>query len=261
MYEHGGNSLGDRHKTYAQGLADIRVGAAYWILSPEKSSKANFSMGLGVKFPTGNYKAEGTFYNVGENGEPEVRYVDQSIQPGDGGYGLTTELQGYVVLSDYFAFNTYLFYMFNPKETNGVIRRPGGTSEFSVPDQYAIRLGFNYITPITGVDLYLGGRMEGIPAYDAIGGSEGFRRPGYAISVEPGVNYSIKNFLLNFSVPIAVARNRVKSFDDIQNSKETGTDRHGDAAFADYLINFSVSYKFMTRKVKHEESPEFKGIN
>ena len=93
MYEHGGNSLGDRHKTFAQGLADIRIGAAYWILSPEKSPKNNFSLGLGIKLPTGDYKATGTFYNVGDEGVTETRVVDQSIQPGDGGWGITTELR------------------------------------------------------------------------------------------------------------------------------------------------------------------------
>ncbi len=261
MYEHGGNSLGDRHKTYSQGLSDIRIGASYWMLSPEESPKKNFSLGLGLKLPTGDFKAKGTFYNAGENGEPERRYVDQSIQPGDGGYGLTTELQGFAVLGDYFAFNAYLFYLINPMETNGVKRRPNRDTEFSVPDQYAVRLGFNYMSPVHGLDFYLGGRLEGIPAFDLVGGSDGYRRPGYAISVEPGVNYSVKNFLFNVSVPLAVERNRTQSFLDKQRENETGIPRHGDAAFADYLINVGVSFKFMSKKNHQEVSPEFKGIN
>src|SRR5680860_961861 len=35
MYEHGGNppnGLGDRHRTYAQGLGDIRLSIGYWML-------------------------------------------------------------------------------------------------------------------------------------------------------------------------------------------------------------------------------------
>jgi hypothetical protein len=33
--------------------------------------------------------------------------------------------------------------------------------------------------------------IEGALAEDLIGGSEGFRRPGYAISLEPGLNYGL----------------------------------------------------------------------
>ncbi len=262
MYEHGGNDYGDRHKTYAQGLADIRVGAGYWLINPEKSPTANLSLALGVKLPTGKYDYEGTFYNQGqEKNDTDVRPVDQSIQPGDGGYGMTTELQGFVALGDYFAFNGYLFYLINPKETNGVERRPGSGSEFSVPDQYAARLGFNYMTPVHGLDLYLGGRLEGIPAFDLIGGSDGFRRPGYAISIEPGVNMSYKRLLLNFSVPIALVRNRTQSFTDKQRERETGEPRHGDAAFADYLINFGITYKFFSKKSSHSGTPDFEITN
>src|SRR5690606_22875273 len=98
MYEHGGNpsrgGLGERHKTYAQGLGDIRFGLNYWALDPAKHHKANFSIGLGMKLPTGEYGAKGMFYNQGEERNIDrVEVVDQSIQPGDGGYGATIDLQ------------------------------------------------------------------------------------------------------------------------------------------------------------------------
>src|SRR5690606_34467208 len=68
MYEHARNppnGLGDRHKTYAQGLGDIRLNLAYWILNPQKHNSGNFSLGLGVKLPTGEYGAKDMFYNQG----------------------------------------------------------------------------------------------------------------------------------------------------------------------------------------------------
>lgn len=142
--------------------------------------------------------------------------------------------------------------MINPAETNGVATR-NGRSEFSCPDQYASRIGAFYNTKLQGFSVYLGGSIEGVPSEDLIGGSAGYRRPGYAISVEPGVNYVRNRYNLNLSVPIAVARNRTQSYEDKIRTVESGEYRHGDAAFADYLINFSMSYRFGGNSMKHLE--------
>src|SRR5690606_5220724 len=129
MYEHGGNppnGLGDRHKTYAEGLGDIRLGLAYWMLDPYKHMKGNFSLGLGVKLPTGDYGAEGLFYNQGpERNLTQRLTVDQSIQPGDGGLGVTFDFQGYRMLSHNFLLNATFYYLVNPRETNGKSARNG----------------------------------------------------------------------------------------------------------------------------------------
>jgi hypothetical protein len=126
--------------------------------------------------------------------------------------------------------------------TNGVVRRGGNAEtpefdEFSVPDQYAVRLGASYMTPLPGVNVYGGGRMECLPASDLFGSSEGYRRPGYVISVEPGISYSKGDFAALLSVPVAVERNRTKNYTD----KIRGT--HGDAAFADYTINVGITWR------------------
>ncbi|WP_186753631.1 transporter [Echinicola salinicaeni] len=250
MYEHGGNppnGLGDRHKTYSSGLGDVRLSASYWVLNPDKNSKGNFSVGLGLKLPTGDYGATSTFYNQGENRDETLELtVDQSIQPGDGGFGGTLELQGYRMLSHSFMLNGSFFYLANPRETNGESSRNRGT-EFSVPDQYAVRLGATYISAVPGLSFYLGGRYECIPVYDLIGGSDGFRRPGYALSVEPGINYAKNKFSINVNVPIALERNRTRSYLDIQNTTPDRY-RHGDAAFADYLINIGFAWR-ITKKI------------
>ncbi|HEY5393165.1 MAG TPA: hypothetical protein VIJ57_13665 [Hanamia sp.] len=39
--------------------------------------------------------------------------------------------------------------------------------------------------------------LEGIPVYDLIWGSEGFRRPGYIISAEPGITYMVNEITLD----------------------------------------------------------------
>ncbi|MEQ6121938.1 transporter [Reichenbachiella sp. MALMAid0571] len=247
MYEHGGNppnGLGERHQTSSKGLSDIRFGLGYWLVDPQKEKKFNYAVALGLKLPTGNYDYKDTFYNQGENrDESRTAVVDQSIQPGDGGVGITVDIQGYHSLSHNFIISTNLYYLSNFQKTNGIATR-NGRSEFSCPDQYAARIGAYYNTKIHGVSVYLGGRIEGVSSDDLIGSSEGYRRPGYATSIEPGIGYNMNNYSFNLSVPIAIKRNRTQSYEDKQRTIETGVYTHGDAAFADYLLNFTFAYRF-----------------
>jgi len=248
LYEHGGNGLGDRRETSSLGVGDFRVGVGYWLFEPGKKS-FNYSLGLGLKLPTGKYDYTDTFYNQGSNDDQDIEgVVDQSIQPGDGGKGFTVDIQGYHNLSDNFGLSVSIYYLFNATETNGVLTR-NGRSEFSSPDQFAVRLG-SYYSSLSGFNAYLGGRIEGVPSEDLIGGSAGYRRPGYAVSVEPGIGYFKHNYSIFASVPIALYRNRTQSYEDKQRTAETGEYRIGDAAFADYLINVGISYRFMNKHKK-----------
>lgn len=244
MYEHGGNppnGLGERHTTQSRGLSDIRLGVGYWLVDPMKHSKTNYSVGLGVKLPTGKYDYTDVFYNQGEDRSENIEsVVDQSIQPGDGGTGITLEIAGFHTLSEHFMLTNNFYYLSNPQETNGVLTR-NGREEFSCPDQFAARIGLNYFNRQFAA--YLGGRVEGVPSSDLIGSSAGYRRPGYVVSAEPGVSYSLGNMILSLNIPLALYRNRIQSYADKQRTLETGEYRIGDAAFANYLINFNVSYR------------------
>lgn len=247
LYEHGRE---ERNKSYSRGLSDIRMGAGYWLKDPAKNSKGNLALGLSIKLPTGNYHATDIFYNVGPEKTPQVRPVDQSIQPGDGGFGIGLDLQFYQQLAPkVFAYGSG-FYLLNPRETNGVrtfreTLSPVLQNEaiMSVPDQYAVRAGISYAIATTGLSLALGARHEGVPVQDLAGGSAGFRRPGSVTSIEPGLSYHKNQYSLNLSVPVALARNRPQSITDKEMERITGEARHGDAAFADYLINLGFSYR------------------
>jgi len=109
----------------------------------------------------------------------------------------------------------------------------------SVADQYLGRAGFSYgIWPQQGLSLSFGGRVDGIPTRDLVGGSEGFRRPGYAVYVEPGLQWTKGRNIFNLYTPVLMAANRQKNiYDD-----RYGT--HGPAAFADFLIISSFSRAF-----------------
>jgi hypothetical protein len=76
-----------------------------------------------------------------------------------------------------------------------------------------------------------------------VGGSRGFRRPGYIISGEPGVNYESKKINYTLSVPFALKRNRTQSNSDKRRTADSGIFTQGDAALADYLVNFGVRFK------------------
>jgi hypothetical protein len=143
--------------------------------------------------------------------------------------------------------------MANPRNTNGtrtyrevLSAALANEAISSVPDQYLARIGVNYTFSgaLNALTLSAGGRIEGIPVHDLIGKSNAFRRPGYIISAEPSLNYSLKRVNIFANVPIALKRNRTQSVTDKENSVKTGTYVIGDAAFADYSINIGASFKF-----------------
>ncbi len=253
LYEHGRNS---RHTSYSGGIADIRLGGGYWLFGGEKAAKGNMALGASIKLPTGNYNAKSTFYNVGPEGSPQVRPVDQSIQPGDGGVGLILDTQGLRFLKNNFIVYYDGFYLINPRETNGTrtfreTLNPilSNESIMAVPDQFAFRAGLFRSLFVHGFGALLGGRIEGVPVRDLIGGNEGFRRPGYVISVEPGISYMVKDFTLSLNVPVAISRNRTRSVTDIAASTPDNY-RHGDAAFADYLVNVGLAWRISKKESK-----------
>lgn len=234
LYEHMGNSSGQRFHTHSQGLGDIRVVADYNLMPT--NVKNRLSVGLGAKLPTGNYNYKDYFHTTDGL---ELRPVDQSIQPGDGGFGVVVEFdEGYLVGP-----HTQLYvngvYMFNPRSTNGTVTRNG--SELSVSDQYIARLGSRYT--LKDAQFALGARVEGIPTHDVVGKSSGFRRPGYIYSLDPSVSYRLGNHAFALNVPVAIIRARTQNVDDIEKTGNTGTFSNGDAAFADYLISVAYSYR------------------
>jgi hypothetical protein len=260
LYEHGGNPPGQpedkpvdqkgRHRTNSFGIGDLRLTAYRWLLNPNKSPKINIQVGLGIKLATGDYKYQDYFQ---KNDTTKVLGpVDQSIQLGDGGTGFTTEINAYYNFNRVIGVYGNFYYLFNPREQNAVSTARGGTTAasniangsdvMSVPDQYMARTGIN-VAFFKQFSLSAGARMECVPVRDLIGGSNGFRRPGYIISAEPGLTWQSKKTTIYLAVPIAIERNRTQSVPDKIRTKLTGVKAHGDAAFADYLINIGCSFR------------------
>jgi hypothetical protein len=247
LYEH--SSLG-RFQTHSFGVGDIRLAVYIWVLNPLKMPKGNVQVGLGLKLPTGAYNYQDYFRLT--DSTKRLGPVDQSIQLGDGGTGVTLEVNAFYNITSNLSVYGNFYYLSNPREVNGTSTARGGTPSanavkngsdvMSVPDQLMVRAGFNLM--VQHFIFSAGVRDECLPVHDLVGGSNGFRRPGYIISAEPGVTYNLSKVSLYAFVPIALSRNRTQSVADKISTGLTGKKTQGDAAFADYAVNIGANFRF-----------------
>jgi hypothetical protein len=251
LYEHVSNVKGSpRYSTFSQGIGDIRITAYKWLIAPKAGNKGNLLGGVGIKLPTGNYKVTDVFHNTLTT--TRVGPVDQSIQLGDGGWGISMELNGFRSINNTWSLYSNAYYLINPRGNNGVSTTRGGVASaaaikytsnvMSVPDQYLLRAGTNWTK--NALTLSLGARYEAIPAKDLIGDNTGFRRPGNVLAIEPGAIYNFNKFNFYLYAPVAIRRERPQSYPDILKTNDTGVFSRGDAAFADYSISIGMGYRF-----------------
>jgi hypothetical protein len=260
-----------RYSVFAKGLGDVRLGVNYWLIDPAKAKKGNIMIGAGIKLPTGSYNETDNDVPQADGSTKDFVVMDQAIQPGDGGIGFSLEVQGFRQLfKDIYVFaNGY--YLFNPKESNGTYKSAPaagleGYELYACPDQYFARAGFmSAVGKTKQLTLSLAGRVEGIPAYDALGGQTAYRRPGYVVAVESGISYRTGQHSFSLFVPYNFIKNRIQSAADIarqdlENSQISDPTKkvhvQGDAAFADYSISLGYSFRILKNK-KHGMTSSF----
>ena len=240
----------DRDTQRAEGLGDMSALANFWVLKPSAHPFGNLQIGTGVKLPTGDSDIRHQVWvRQGTSFVQQERTIDQSITPGDGGFGWIVTANAFqLILENVYPVTLFATgsYLFNPRDTNGVptFRTQPGEEIMSVADQYLARIGAGvpliqkWLPENHAWSVSLSGRIEGVPVHDLLGESNGFRRPGYAISIEPGMSYLFGKTSAGVSVPVALYRDRLRSVSD----EKAG--RHGDAAFADWMLLFSISHRF-----------------
>jgi hypothetical protein len=222
--------------TESTGLGDTTVGAKFWVRRPPTESRQNIQIGFSLKLPTGKPDVTSFITGAGPTSSTKTT-VDQSIQLGDSGTGVAIDYLAYKALPARLTLFSTGVYLFNPKNT--YTATTPGARVLSVSDQYLLRGGIGYAVPkFRGVALSVAMRDEGVPARDLIGREDGFRRPGYAVSVEPGIQLARGRDLWSFSYAIAVRRDRTRSVSDVASGG------HGDAAFADGVLMISYSRTF-----------------
>ena len=181
------------------------------------------------------------------NGQgPHTQIVDYSIQPGQGGWGIPFQWLSFKnVGSSQLYFNgsyTAMLQSINKSTLRtGAAVNPLTLLQYnSISDQYLLEAGIAHPVPhVKGLTFTFGPRMEGAPARNLFPGDNlGFRRPGFAISLEPGFQYARGGSVLTAQVGKAFYRDRTISVTDAL------TVGHGDAAFADYVWLASYSYRF-----------------
>jgi len=195
-----------RHDAHAFGFGDIGLAGNAWLLNPRTHTTRNIAVGAGVKFPTGDSKYADSYFLA--NHSSSQFPVDQSIELGDGGWGIILQGQAFQQFAPrafaYFAGS----YLVSPRNQTDAVRAPtapGSTVHISVPDVYTGRLGVSYgVLPEQGLSVSLGGRVDGIPYHDLIGGSDGFRRPSVIVFLDPAVALERGPGTWTFGAPIRV---------------------------------------------------------
>ena len=223
----------------ADGIGDTSFLFSGWLWNPKENTKGNIQIGFGLQIPTGN---DDVVTNL--NGKPTTD--DYSIQPGSGGYGIImqwTAFKNIKSISSQLYFNGS--YLATPQNTNGILRSATAGSQplteyNSISDQYLLEAGIAVpVKKVNGLTLTFGPRFEGVPANDLIGDSIGFRRPGFALSIEPGFQYYHHGNVFTASIGKAMYRDRTRSVPD----DDLGV-HSGDAAFANYVWLASYSFRF-----------------
>jgi hypothetical protein len=233
------------HNAYAtttsSGIGDSGIVGQGWVFNPKKARRGNIAIGFGVSLPTGKDNVTNTLITT-PGAQPTNTVVDYSIQPGQGAWGMIFQWQAFRDVGKT-VFYTDGNYLATQGGDNHVLRSQAALSQpltayNAIQDQYLIEAGMSHpISAIKGLTLTFGPRMEGVPAYNLIGNDIGFRRPGFAISLVPGIIYVHKQSMLQASIGKALYRDRTRSAPD----HILGT--HGDAAFADYVWFLNYTYR------------------
>jgi len=225
------------HEQSATGIGDLSVMGESWLFAPRTNRHGNISIGLGFKAPTGSHSIGSQFYTA--TGAVDFP-ADQTIQPGDGGWGLLLQSEAFRQVTDRTFAYAFGSYMVSPKAHSDVPFSPTSATYWSVPDVYSARLGAAFsVLPEQGLTASLGGRVDGIPVHDLIGGGDDstIKRTAYVLFADPGLSLSRGKGTLTLSVPYRLKVNRMKSMYERRTNGVNG------GGFAKYLVFASYSHR------------------
>lgn len=229
IYPPKGPGIGQRDGWNINGVGDLGLVTQVSLVDPKDHPFENCIIGLGMKIPTGNWDERRVIPNLnGQNFASRAVYP-AAVMPGDGGTGIIATLDAYKTFRvNRFLRGKTLFvagsYLSNPRNTNGTSSIIGSagvplTPNFldeltnSVADAYSLQTGLSMKVPGTwnkpklkGLRMRVVGRWEGVRAHDLFGPAGGYRQPGWAMSVGPGLTYANGKDVLMIDVPIVFSR-------------------------------------------------------
>src|SRR5215472_6773881 len=130
----------------SNGIGDMSFGVNVWVFKPPTESGDNISVGAALKTPTGNCNVTGqALYQ----GQIVTAAADQSIQPGDCGWGFSLNAQAFKRIPKTDGqFYVAAVYLFNPMGMNDTYTWRSFPAlhhredYMSIADQYLYRGGF-----------------------------------------------------------------------------------------------------------------------
>ena len=221
------------YKWDTEGVGDLTVEAEYWLTDPKKPSRLIGSVAMGIKTPTGSTRETGQ--NFTPTGDVE-RNLDETLQLGDGGWGVLLRGQGTAELGGPWLGYGSAFYLVSLNERYDVLQ---GGAYRGIPDVYSARLGAAYLLSKQNLALMLGGMVNGVTVRDLIdGGDLYWRRPGYEVYAEPGVSWTRGADTFTVSYPLRVYQKKHDSLLDESLHRRIGSD------FTANLIKLSYARRF-----------------
>jgi hypothetical protein len=225
------------HEQHATGIGDVGLLGDMWLFSPRNHQDGNIAIGLGMKAPSGSHTISSTYYTASG---PVAFPADQTIQPGDGGWAVLFDGQAFQRISDRTIAYASGSYMASPKGRSDVQSAPNSGQYWSVPDVFSARLGTAVaVLPDQGLSLSLGGRTDGIPVHDMVGGGDAttVKRSAYVLFAEPGLSLTRGSGVFTLSVPYRLRVDRVKS------ELEQSTNALNGGGFAKYLVFAGYTFR------------------
>jgi hypothetical protein len=221
---------GLRHTVAGTGIGDINLMGNFWLGTPGTHPNGNLQLGLGLKVPTGSNHVLGNSYDP--LGTVTQAPVPQTVQPGDGGWAVLTQAQAFQQLFSRASAYFTGFYSISLRQHSDVLWGPANAL-WAVPDVYTARLGLSYaLRTEPGLAVSLGGRLDGTPTSDLIGGrTDYFRHAGYTAYVDPGVSVQLGRNQFTLNVPVRVKH---RYFDMLVGNPQVV--RPGIGGVADYVI-------------------------
>jgi hypothetical protein len=220
--------------------------------APDPSlGRANLRIGLGLDLPTGE-KDVTSYRTSSRDGRivstDTAQPVDQSNQPGDGGWGIPIDLYGYCQFTD--ALSTYLqaSYLVTPETDNGL------PTFRANPFEDVMSIGDVCSWSAPAWNGHSSGRMasrsdwdcavKGQPAEELVGSSDWFRRPVMNMAFEPTLSWMKNRWNASLPVPVVFYNECFQSVPDRPWQAATGVSRHGDASSADYYVMLPIGRQF-----------------
>ena len=229
-----------RHVNQATGFGDISLSASYWLFSTSSSRRGgNVAVGLGMKAPTGRNNAIGTWWD--KDGKTSSFPVHQSIQLGDGGWGLIASFRSFLPVASRVFLHAGGMYTLNPRKTTNVTRSPTDSTRWAVPDNWNAGAGVSIaVWPTQGLTASIEGLFIGTPRRDLIGGKDGdgHRLPANAGYLNPAVQLNQGVHLVTFGVPIRVYKDFKPSYLDVAAGKPGGGGLAKYSLLAQYVVRF-----------------------